>query len=116
MTLVRRAWDTCITQHAVNPSLGARRVSIHNTRILRPRNYDLLRYTEIELNQAGSANTEKVLVGLGGFEPPTSPLSGVRSNQLSYRPKRKKANVRLCGGLCNLTLLFTQALGCALTN
>ena len=26
------------------------------------------------------------LVGLGGFEPPTSPLSGVRSNQLSYRP------------------------------
>ena len=27
------------------------------------------------------------LVGLGGVEPPTSPLSGVRSNQLSYRPK-----------------------------
>ncbi len=27
-----------------------------------------------------------MLVGLGGFEPPTSPLSGVRSNQLSYRP------------------------------
>ncbi len=26
------------------------------------------------------------LVGLGGFEPPTSPLSGVRSNRLSYRP------------------------------
>ena len=28
----------------------------------------------------------EVLVGLGGFEPPTSPLSGVRSNQLSYGP------------------------------
>ena len=27
------------------------------------------------------------MVGLGGFEPPTSPLSGVRSNQLSYRPE-----------------------------
>ena len=27
------------------------------------------------------------MVGLGGFEPPTSPLSGVRSNQLSYRPR-----------------------------
>ena len=27
------------------------------------------------------------LVGLGGIEPPTSPLSGVRSNQLSYRPE-----------------------------
>ena len=26
------------------------------------------------------------LVGLGGFEPPTSRLSGGRSNQLSYRP------------------------------
>ena len=29
----------------------------------------------------------KTLVGLGGFERPTSPLSGVRSNQLSYRPE-----------------------------
>ena len=27
------------------------------------------------------------LVGLGRFELPTSPLSGVRSNHLSYRPK-----------------------------
>ena len=26
------------------------------------------------------------MVGLGGLEPPTSPLSGVRSNHLSYRP------------------------------
>ena len=26
------------------------------------------------------------MVGLGGVEPPTSPLSGVRSNQMSYRP------------------------------
>ena len=29
---------------------------------------------------------ETDMVGLGGVEPPTSPLSGVRSNQLSYRP------------------------------
>ncbi len=27
------------------------------------------------------------MVGLGRFELPTSPLSGVRSNRLSYRPK-----------------------------
>ena len=26
-------------------------------------------------------------MGLGGLEPPASPLSGVRSNQLSYRPE-----------------------------
>ena len=25
-------------------------------------------------------------MGVGGLEPPTSPLSGVRSNQLSYKP------------------------------
>jgi hypothetical protein len=25
-------------------------------------------------------------VGLGGLEPPASSLSGMRSNQLSYRP------------------------------
>ena len=29
-------------------------------------------------------------MGLGGLEPPTSPLSGVRSDQLSYRPKLAK--------------------------
>ena len=29
------------------------------------------------------------MVGLGRFELPTSPLSGVRSNQLSYRPKAR---------------------------
>ncbi len=35
-------------------------------------------------NPAASAAT--AMVGLGGLEPPTSPLSGVRSNHLSYRP------------------------------
>ncbi len=31
----------------------------------------------------------KPVVGLGGFEPPASRLSGVRSNQLSYRPFKR---------------------------
>ena len=29
------------------------------------------------------------MVGLGGLEPPASPLSGVRSNHLSYRPNSR---------------------------
>jgi hypothetical protein len=33
-----------------------------------------------------SMKSEIPMVGLGRFELPTSPLSGVRSNQLSYRP------------------------------
>ena len=35
----------------------------------------------------GSAYSRAALVGLGGLEPPTSRLSGVRSNHLSYRPE-----------------------------
>src|SRR5690606_23986158 len=34
------------------------------------------------------------LVGLGGFEPPTSPLSGVRSDQLSYKPPSSGCQTR----------------------
>ena len=53
------------------------------------------------------------MVGLGGFEPPTSPLSGVRSNQLSYRPIRAFSRVGVEVG--NLTPPFTQGRG-VLTN
>jgi hypothetical protein len=41
------------------------------------------------------------LVGLGGVEPPTSPLSGVRSNQLSYRPGGQRRVDRLRGAPTN---------------
>ena len=44
-------------------------------------------------------------MGLLGFEPATSPLSGVRSNQLSYRPTQPTPILRVeerrstnCGG------------------
>ena len=36
------------------------------------------------------------MVGLGGLEPPTSPLSGVRSNQLSYKPTSRLLFTLLC--------------------
>ena len=39
-----------------------------------------------------SSGPLKILVGLGRIELPTSPLSGVRSSQLSYRPGHSKAN------------------------
>ena len=35
------------------------------------------------------------MVGLGRLELPTSPLSGVRSNHLSYRPSRTTRDVEL---------------------
>ncbi len=41
-----------------------------------------LSYSPRNLTQKHGEN----VVGLGRFELPTSPLSGVRSNQLSYRP------------------------------
>ena len=51
------------------------------------------------------------VVGLGGFEPPTSPLSGVRSNQLSYRPELVQSfydQDDLCWVLAALTGLFLK--------
>ena len=39
---------------------------------------------------------DKSVVGLGRFELPTSPLSGVRSNQLSYRPATAARSCQLC--------------------
>ena len=36
------------------------------------------------------------MVGLGRLERPTSPLSGVRSNHLSYRPKLIKTTPERC--------------------
>ena len=37
-----------------------------------------------------NALVTQILVGLSGLEPPTSRLSGVRSNRLSYRPMQGK--------------------------
>ncbi len=37
------------------------------------------------------------MVGLSGLEPPTSRLSGVRSNQLSYRPMNDMQMERVMG-------------------
>ncbi len=40
----------------------------------------------LQITRFRSFFAQNVLVGLGGLEPPTSRLSGVRSNHLSYKP------------------------------
>ena len=41
------------------------------------------------------------MVGLGGLEPPASPLSGARSNHLSYRPNAfREKSAQGCAGSC----------------
>ena len=49
------------------------------------------------------------LVGLGRFELPTSPLSGVRSNRLSYRPAKANRQSQVnCVGACEATSIRRQ--------
>ena len=48
------------------------------------------------------------VVGLGRVELPTSPLSGVRSNQLSYRPKFGGAGRDRTGDLLNANQALSQ--------
>jgi hypothetical protein len=43
----------------------------------------------IELPPHRAGQTQAIMVGLGRVELPTSPLSGARSDQLSYRPSRR---------------------------
>ena len=52
--------------------------------------------TPVRLRSCGAARRGRCLacVGLGGLEPPTSSLSGKRSNRLSYRPGRRRWTAR----------------------
>ena len=65
----------CVLLQQISSEIGGAR---------RDRTADLLRARQA-LSQLSYG--PKIVVGLGRFELPTSPLSGVRSNQLSYRPK-----------------------------
>jgi hypothetical protein len=47
------------------------------------------------LPRARELRVRERLVGLGRLERPTSRLSGVRSNQLSYRPKIRGRNTEV---------------------
>ena len=64
-------------------SRGLRTAGVGGAR--RDRTADLL-LAKQALSQLSYGPHNQEVVGLGRFELPTSPLSGVRSNQLSYRP------------------------------
>lgn len=55
-------------------------------------------------------------MGLGRLELPTSPLSGVRSNQLSYRPNTYSLTEKNVAGLPTSPSFPFKVRGCALTN
>ncbi len=48
------------------------------------------------------------MVGLSGFEPLTSRLSGVRSNQLSYRPEFEFKNRNFKFKIANLKITYEK--------
>ena len=73
----------------------------------RDRTADLLRARQA-LSQLSYGPITK-LVGLGRFELPTSPLSGVRSNQLSYRPNFERVTVSLELSAWSLKLLLSSS-------
>ena len=61
----------------------------------------------------GKGSKGVLVVGLGRFELPTTPLSGVRSNQLSYRPASGHslfggADRDRTGGLLNANQALSQ--------
>ena len=82
------------TQEHKPPLTGITGISFSSFRILdvgggrRDRTDDLMlaKHALSQLSYAPSQHTSKSVVGLGRLELPTSRLSGVRSNQLSYRP------------------------------
>jgi hypothetical protein len=57
------------------------------------------------------ALSASVMVGLGGLEPPTSPLSGARSNHLSYRPNVSTTRRGLFVGLGYMQVSCVGTLG-----
>ena len=73
----------------------------------RDRTADLLRARQA-LSQLSYGPITK-LVGLGRFELPTSPLSGVRSNQLSYRPNFELVTVSSELSAWSLKLLLSSS-------
>src|SRR5271166_5142110 len=82
------ACGACMTHDTPCATVGAGGASRDRTGDLLVANQTLsqLSYGPFRLIRSAPQDPGLDMVGLGGVEPPTSPLSGVRSNQLSYRP------------------------------
>lgn len=66
-----------------------RRIFVYNDKIIIYYNItenDHLIKKNIQIDNNSNVRARTIMVGLNGIEPATLPLSGVRSNQLSYRP------------------------------
>ena len=62
---------------------------------IRTRDPLLARQVLSQLSYTPMVFTRLIMMGLSGLEPPTSRLSGVRSNQLSYKPILTKFFINL---------------------
>ena len=75
--------------------------ALYNSCVFNARQYSVVK--DLDRVQRSAEQTEFVpqiagfMVGLGRVELPTSPLSGVRSSQLSYRPILRHPLVELVG-------------------
>ena len=84
LTWNKTAFDGAIRRPQVTPTLG--RTSGSDVS-LSSRLSNAVRIGRENTEPVLSSRIPRDLVGRGGLEPPTSRLSGVRSNHLSYRPR-----------------------------
>ena len=74
--------DGFLSSEGLSVPSGASRVRTGDPLLAKQMRYQL-RHSPVNVKEL---QLRKECVGLGGLEPPTSSLSGMRSNQLSYRP------------------------------
>lgn len=75
--------NTCVRCHSTVPAPGGASRDRTDDPLLAKQVLSQLSYGPVR----STFRRADGVVGLGGLEPPTSPLSGVRSNHLSYRPR-----------------------------
>jgi hypothetical protein len=85
--IILRILQEASVKFASCPATGADRIRTGDL-LVANQSLSRLSYGPGETGAAGPAGSPNAALGPVGFEPTTSPLSGVRSNQLSYGPLR----------------------------